>query len=160
MINLDECLNNVDNLYNEINEISNKLVQKDIDNINLIVNKLNTAVESLSNDEIRNIVLEFYVMSNTLIESKERLEMQYRSAKLLKNEAYSNSYVLAEGSIENKKNITNLKIKNEQLTELVFEMAFNKLEERHKYCMKLASSMNDLLVTRLSEAKLDAKTLS
>ena len=89
---LEQALNNVELTYQDIVEIANELVAEYTKDLDSIVKNIEDNIESLSNDDIRNLMLKLSIRAYSFGDVKERSAIKAECAEILKKEAYAVSF--------------------------------------------------------------------
>ena len=122
---LEKALNNVELTYQDIVEIANDLVSTYTKDLDLIVKNIENDIESLSNDDIRSLMLKLSIKAYSFGDVKERSAVKAECAEILKKEAYAISFNSSEGSVAVKDNNSVLSISNEIVTECIYNLVTN-----------------------------------
>lgn len=158
MKNLNEALEATNTTYNELIDIANDIVGRCTKNIDPVVDSLKKNIETLTNDDLRNYMLELSIRAWSFAEIKEKAGLKSEISKILKQEAYAIEFNKAEGTVAVKENTANLNISNEILCQcvsnLVADILKTKLDEIHR----IVNAIQSVMVSRMSEAKLSNLT--
>lgn len=155
---LENALNNLDILYSDLIEIADDIAKDVTAEIDSLIQYSRNNVENLSNEDIRNLILKLSLYAYQFSEIKEKSEFKSALSEILKKEAYAKIFNTAEGSVAAKDNTATLAIASEILVEEIYNLTAAlfkiKLDEIHR----IVSAFQSILVSRLSEAKLNAVT--
>lgn len=158
MKNLNEALEATNTTYNELVDIANDIVSRCTKSVDPIIDSLKKNIETLTNDDLRNYMLELSIRAWSFSEIKEKAELKSEISKILKQEAYAIEFNKAEGTVAVKENTANLNISNEILCQcvnnLVADILKTKLDEIHR----IVNAIQSVMVSRMSEAKLSNLT--
>lgn len=158
MKSLNEALEATNTTYNELVDIANDIVNRCTKNVDPIIESLKKNIETLTNDDLRNYMLELSIRAWSFSEIKEKAELKSEISKILKQEAYAVEFNKAEGTVAVKENIANLNISSEILCQcvnnLVADILKTKLDEIHR----IVNAVQSVMVSRMSEAKLSNLT--
>ena len=158
MKNLNKTLEATNTTYNELVDIANDIVERCTKSVDPIIDSLKKNIETLTNDDLRNYMLELSIRAWSFSEIKEKAELKSEISKILKQEAYAIEFNKAEGTVAVKENTANLNISNEILCQcvnnLVADILKTKLDEIHR----IVNAIQSVMVSRMSEAKLSNLT--
>ena len=139
-------------------EIADDIAKDVTAEIDSLIQYSRNNAENLSNEDIRNLILKLSLYAYQFSEIKEKSEFKSALSEILKKEAYAKIFNTAEGSVAAKDNTATLAIASEILVEEIYNLTAAlfkiKLDEIHR----IVSAFQSILVSRLSEAKLNAVT--
>ena len=147
---LEQALNNVELTYQDIVEIANELVAEYTKDLDSIVNN----IESLSNDDIRNLMLKLSIRAYSFGDVKERSAIKAECAEILKKEAYAVSFNSSEGSVAVKDNTSILNISNEIVSECIYNLVASLFKIKLDELRRIIDILKTILMSRLSEMKM------
>ena len=153
---LETALNNVELTYQDIVEIANDLVKNYTKDLDLIISNIENNIETLTNDEIRNLMLRLSIRAYSFGDVKERSAIKAECAEIIRKEAYAVSFTAAEGSVAAKENISTLKISNEIVSECIYNLVANLFKIKLDEIRRLIDTLKTLLTSRLSEMKMSS----
>lgn len=152
--NLQEALDNADMTYNQLVEIANDIIEEYTRDIDVIIKGI--VPESLSNDDLRNVMVSLSLKAFRFGDIKEKSSLKAECAEILRKESYAKAFNGSEGSVAIRENSATLGVSNEILTETIYNLIADlfkvKLDEIHR----IVSVLQTVLTSRLSEAKLMA----
>ena len=152
--NLDEALNNANVTYKQLVEIANEIVSKCTDSIDNIIKPAQEAIERLTNDDIRTLMLKIAMASYTFSEIKEKSAFKAQCAEALRKESYANEFNSAVGSVAAKENTATVNISDEIIVENVYDLVASLLKTKLDEMHRVVDVLKTVLMSRLSEAKL------
>ena len=153
---LEKALNNVELTYQDIVEIANDLVSTYTKDLDLIVKNLENDIESLSNDDIRSLMLKLSIKAYSFGDVKERSAVKAECAEILKKEAYAISFNSSEGSVAVKDNNSVLSISNENVTECIYNLVASLFKIKLDELRRIIDILKTILMSRLSEMKMSS----
>lgn len=155
MKNLDEALRQVDMTYAQLVEVANEIVAKCTPKVDAIMKKI-TDVENLSNDTIREVMLELSVSAYGFSEIKEKSAMKAECAEILRKEKYAESFNGLSGAVAAKENSAILSVSENVLVETIFDLVASILKVKLDEIHRVVDTLKSILTSRLAEAKLTA----
>ena len=153
---LEKALNNVELTYQDIVEIANDLVSTYTKDLDLIVKNIENDIESLSNDDIRSLMLKLSIKAYSFGDVKERSAVKAECAEILKKEAYARSFNSSEGSVAVKDNNSVLSISNEIVTECIYNLVASLFKIKLDELRRIIDILKTILMSRLSEMKMSS----
>lgn len=153
---LETALNNVELTYQDIVEIANDLVKNYTKDLDLIISNIENNIETLTNDEIRNLMLKLSIRAYSFGDVKERSAIKAECAEIIKDEAYAVSFNSVDGSIAAKNNICVLKISNEIVSQCIYKLVANLFKIKLEETRRLIDTLKTILMSRLSEMKMSS----
>lgn len=151
---LEQALNNVELTYQDIVEIANELVTDYTKDLDTIVKNIENNIESLSNDDIRNLMLKLSIRAYSFGDVKERSAIKAECAEILKKEAYAVSFNSSEGSVAVKDNTSILNISNEIVSECIYNLVASLFKIKLDELRRIIDILKTILMSRLSEMKM------
>ena len=153
---LEQALNNVELTYQDIVEIANELVADYTKDLDSIVKNIEDNIESLSNDDIRNLMLKLSIRAYSFGDVKERSAIKAECAEILKKEAYAVSFNSSEGSVAVKDNTSILNISNEIVSECIYNLVASLFKIKLDELRRVIDILKTILMSRLSEMKMSS----
>lgn len=153
---LETALNNVELTYQDIVEIANDLVKDYTKDLDSVIGNIENNIETLTNDDIRNLMLKLSIRSYSFGDVKERSAIKAECAEIIKKEAYAISFNSAEGSIAAKDNISILNVSNEIVSECIYNLVANLFKIKLDEIRRLIDTLKTILMSRLSEMKMSS----
>lgn len=154
MINKDKlniALEELEISYKDIVEMANDIVGEavsDVDNI------INTISESMTNDDIRNTLLRLSMRAYSLGEFKEKATMKSELAETVRKQKYAIEFNGAEGSVAAKDNTAIISSAESVIVEVLYNLVSSLLKTKLDEAHRCVATLQTILLTRLSEAKL------
>ena len=156
---LQEALANVEMTYQEISEMAKDMTEDLFEPINDIVNKIGSNINNLTNDQLRDYMIQLGVRSFSLSEIKEKSLSKAQCAEILRKEAYAQSFNAAEGSVGVKDNIALLEVSGEVVAETLYDLVSSLFRTKTESVHKMIDVLKMVLMSRMSEAKLTANSI-
>lgn len=153
-VTLTEALDSVEMTYHELNQIANDITKEFLDPVNELITDIRSNVNNLSNEQIRNYMIQLAVTSFTLGEIKEKSSLKADCAEALKKEAIAKRYSEAEGTSAARDYEATLNSTSEIVGEALFNLVANLFKTKLESCYRLIDVMKSVLLTRNQEAKL------
>ena len=157
--NLSEALEQVEMTYRELNSIAKDMTDEIFAPINAIVDNINCNINNLTNDQIRDYMIQLGVRSFSLSEIKEKSITKAQCAEILRKEAYSESFNAVEGSIGVKDNKATLEVSGEMVAETLYDLVSSLFKSKVESIHKMIDVLKTVLMSRMSEAKLSANSI-
>lgn len=154
MINKDKlniALDELEMSYKDIVEMANDIVGEAVADVDSIVN---TISESMTNDEIRNTLLRLSMRSYSLGEFKEKATMKSELAETVRKQKYAIEFNGAEGSVAAKDNTAIISSAESVIVEVLYNLVSSLLKTKLDEAHRCVATLQTILLTRLSEAKL------
>ena len=152
--NVDKALRELDITYNDLIVIANEIINNDIREIDTIINYLKDNCDSLSNEALRQAMLQLSSLSYSFCTRKEQSTFKASLAEIIRKNSYSEEFNQLSGAVAVKDNLANTKIADkllvEELYSLVSNLLKNKLDETHR----IIDTLKMILMSRMNEAKL------
>lgn len=120
-----------------------------------IISKLENIYE-LSNEDIRNAIVELSFKSYRLSDVKEKSAFKAECSETIRKIKYATSFNEGEGSVAVRENNAIDAISNEMLAEKVYDAIANILKTKLDEIHRVVDALKSVLVSRLSEEKLAA----
>lgn len=154
MINKDKlniALDELEMSYKDIIEMANDIVGEAVADVDSIVNNIS---ESMTNDEIRNTLLRLSMRSYSLGEFKEKATMKSELAETVRKQKYAIEFNGAEGSVAAKDNTAIISSAESVIVEVLYNLVSSLLKTKLDETHRCVATLQTILLTRLSEAKL------
>lgn len=156
---LSEALEVVEMTYREINSIARDMTNELFAPINDIIDNINYNINNLTNDQIRDYMIQLGVRSFSLSEIKEKSITKAQCAEILRKEAYSENFNAIEGSVGVKDNKATLEISGEVVAEALYDLVSSLFKSKVESIHKMIDVLKTVLMSRMSEAKLTANSI-
>lgn len=154
MSEFKEAKSAVDNVYNEMKSFIDKTIEIYLKDTNDVIKKLEDNLFELSNEDVRNAIVELSFKSYRLSDIKEKSALKAELAETLRKVMYSNTFRETEGTVANKENAATIAINNEVLVEKTYDSIANTLKTKLDEIHRVVDALKSVLVSRLSEEKL------
>lgn len=152
--NVTKALEGIDTTYNDLMEIANEIFDATTRDVDDIMARAYNDIEKLSNDAIRDLMLQLSLKSYTFSEIKEKSAFKAILGEVIRKEEYAHNFNQSEGTIAVRENNaiieTGAEILAEEIHVLVSNMLKTKLDEIHR----VVNTLQTILMTRMQEAKL------
>lgn len=153
---LQTALDNTESTYQELVEVANGIVATYTAEVDQIIAGAVANVESLSNENIRQLLMILALRAFSFGEVKEKSALKAQCAKALHDEMYARQFNQAEGSVEARKNMATLESSSELLAESLYELVYSLLRTKADNINRVVDTLKSVLVSRAAEAKLMA----
>jgi hypothetical protein len=153
-VNLSQALENTNSTYQELVAIANDIVSKCLKDTDPTIKRLLNNIENISNDELRNYMLELSAKAWSLSEIKEKAALKAEVSKILQKEAYSKEFNGADGTVAVRENLATLNISYEVLCQTVNDVVADILKAKLDELHRIVDTLKSIMMSRLSEAKL------
>lgn len=153
---LQLALNNIEDTYDSVREIADDLLQTYIADVNRLVEYIGNNLENMTNDDVRLYVGKLSVKGFYLADVTEKAAIKAEIAESLKKEKYAEAFNQAEGSVAARENTSTLKISNEVVSEVIYDLVANTLKRKQDEIHRMVDSLKTILISRQGEAKLTA----
>lgn len=150
---LENALTNVETTYGELVEIANGMLKPMFDPINQLVNTINSTVNALSIEQIRDYILQLQLKAFEISETKEKAALKAELAETLQKEKYAVSFNSLEGSAAVKDKLALVEASPEAVSETLYNLVANLLRTKLDQLHRLVSALTSVLMSRMSEAK-------
>lgn len=152
--NLTNAMSNVEVAYQEVIDISNDIVKEMTGDITLLIENTYNNIETLTNEDIRQLLLRLALRSYSFGEIKDKSAFKAALAESLRKEAYAKEFNAAEGTVAAKENTATINISSEIVVEEIYELTASLLKTRADEIHRVVDALKSVLTTRLTEAKL------
>lgn len=154
--NLEQALENTETTYQQLVEIANEIVDDYTKEINALIKSATARSENMSNDDIRQFILQLALKSYTFSEVKEKSVLKAECAEALRKEAYAKAFNALEGSNAVRENNAMVEISDEVLTEAIYNLVASLLKVKLDEIHRVVDALKTILMSRMQEAKLSA----
>ncbi len=152
-VKLENALTNVETTYSELVEIANSMLKPMFDPINQLVNRINSNVNALSIEQIRDYILQLQLKAFEISETKEKAALKAELAETLQKEKFAVSFNKLEGSAAVKDKLATVENASEVVAEALYNLVANLLKTKLDQLHRLVSALTSVLMSRMSEAK-------
>lgn len=152
--NVSTALEQVDIAYGELIEIANSLNEECLGDIDRMMKSAYNDVDKLSNDAIRDLMLQLSLRSYSFSEIKEKSLFKAALAETLRKEAYARAYNETSGTAGVRENTAVINTSAEILADEIYSLAASMFKTKLTEIHHVVDSLKTVLMSRLSEAKL------
>ena len=149
-----EAKQEVDNLYKDLSEVADSIVNKYTDDITKLIKKIENDVEKMTNQEIRMYTLKLSSLAYSLGDLVEHADLKRDCANALVKETNAREFNLAAGTVDTKKNVALLNSSNEQAVSMLYNTVADLLKTKLNSVYRVVDSLKNVLISRNAEAKL------
>lgn len=142
-----------DNLYKDLSEIVDEIVSKQSKPLDTLVKKL-SKIDTLSNDQIRSMLIIASVEAYNLSEFKEQSSLKESCALALYKEGIANSYNSSTGTVESRKNNSITDNIDKNVVSILYSNVSDRLKSKVDEAHRISKMLSDILISRASDAKL------
>ena len=153
-ITLTEALDSVEVTYHELNQIANDITEEFLSPVDSLIDNIRGNINNLSNEQIRNYMIQLAITSFTLGEVKEKSSLKAECAEALKKESIAKRYAEAEGTSAARDYEATLNSTSEIVGEALFNLVANLFKTKLDSIHRLIDVLKSVLMTRNQEAKL------
>lgn len=150
---LDDALNKVEITYTELVQIANEMLASIIDPINDMITDLNSKINNLSIDQLRDYILRIQLKAFEISEIKEKSAMKAELAEAIQKEQFAISFNGLEGSAAAKDKLALVATSSETVVETLYNLIANLLKTKLDQLHRLVSALTSILMSRMSEIK-------
>ena len=155
---LQEALDEVEMTYAELMDIAKDITSEFFQPIDAIIAKLRD-VNVLSNDEIRNYMIQLSLAAYSLGETKEKSALKAEIAEAVRKENFAKNFTLGEGAIAVRENNALIESSAEAVGEALYNLVANLFKTKLDACHRVIDILKAVLMSRNMEAKLTANTI-
>ena len=155
---LNEALETVEITYGELSQIANDMVSEYFDPINSLVSDLGD-INLLTNDEIRNFMINIAIRSFSLSEVKEKAALKAELAEAIRKETYARKFSEAEGTVGGRDTFATMETSQELVVQCLYDLVANLLRSKQDSCNRLVDACKTVIMSRMSEAKLTTNSI-
>lgn len=152
--NLEQALENTQTTYEQLVNIANEIIDIYTHDVNSLISGAVARVESLSNEDIRQLILQLALKSYTFSEAKEKSILKAECAEALRKEAYAKTFNSLDGSNAVRENNALVEISDEILTESIYNLVSSMLRTKLDEIHRVVDSLKTILMSRMQEARL------
>lgn len=154
MRDLSKSLEAANITYDELIPLANSIIKKCTADVDKIIEEAKQNVYVMTNDYIRNIMLNLSFTSYSFSELKEKSALKAVCAEILKDENYSIELNKADGTVAQKQSAALLNNIDNVLVEAVYDMVANSIKTKLDEIHRVVDTLKNVLISRQSEAKL------
>lgn len=150
---LNKALEAVEMTYGQIKEIADSMLAKPFDEPNKIIDFIQTNVESISIEMLRDSILKLQLAVYSLSELRDRSGIKAVCAEAIKKEAYASSYIGQEGTAGVKDSNTTLAISENIIAQCLYDLVASLVKTKVDQLHRMIDSLKSILMSRMQEAK-------
>ena len=150
---LEEALMNVQTTYGELVEVANGMLSSIVGPVNELVAEVNSRVNAMSVDQIRDFILRLQLKAFEISEIKEKSALKAELAEALQKEKYAVEFNGADGTAAVKSNIATIAASAEVTSEALYNLIANLLKTKLDQLHRLVDALKSILMSRMQEAK-------
>ena len=154
MRDLSKSLEAANITYDELIPLANSIIKKCTADADKIIEEAKQNVYVMTNDYIRNIMLNLSFTSYSFSELKEKSALKAVCAEILKDENYSIELNKADGTVAQKQSAALLNNIDNVLVEAVYDMVANSIKTKLDEIHRVVDTLKNVLISRQTEAKL------
>jgi hypothetical protein len=145
--------------YAELSPIIKETVDKHSRNIDAVIKKIDRDAENtMTNKEIRQIILELQIEIYTFAPVKDLALFRQDLAKTLSNEAQANVYNSTMGTQDYRKNTAIADTIDKQVVKMLYDAIARQMNTKLDEAHRMVSVLNNILISRSADAKLKGQT--
>lgn len=153
MIDITNAKLTVEDMYSNLSEIVDSIVTKQTKALDTVVKKL-SKIDTLTNDELRSLMITVSVEAYTLSNFKEQSSLKDACASALYKEGVANSYNTLSGTVESRKNQSIQDNIDKQVVNILYSNVCDRFKAKVDEAHRLANVLSNILISRASDAKL------
>lgn len=150
---LEEALNKVEMTYKDLVEISNEMLAPMLDPINSLVGEINSKVNALPVDQIRDYILQLQLKAFEIAETKEKAALKAELAEAIQKEQFAISFNGMDGSAAVKDKLALVATSSEIVAETLYNLIANLLKTKLDQLHRLVDALKSILMSRMQETK-------
>ena len=150
---LEDALNNVETTYSELVEIANTMLKPLFEPINNLVSVINSTVNALSIEQIRDYILQLQLKAFEIAETKEKAALKAELAEALQKEKIAVSFNRLDGSAAVKDKLALVEASSETVAETLYNLVANLLKTKVDQLHRLVDALKSVLMSRMQETK-------
>lgn len=154
MRDLSKSLEAANVTYDELIPLANSIIKKCTADADNIIEEAKQNIYVMTNDYIRNIMLNLSFTSYSFSELKEKSALKAVCAEILKDENYSIELNKADGTVAQKQSTALLNNIDNVLVEAVYDMVANSIKTKLDEIHRVVDTLKNVLISRQTEAKL------
>jgi len=150
---LEDALGRVELTYKDLVEISNEMLKPLFDPINELVAAINSRVNALSIDQIRDYILQLQLKAFEIAETKEKAALKAELAEAIQKEQFAISFNGMDGSAAVKDKLALVATSAETVSETLYNLVANLLKTKLDQLHRLVDALKSILMSRMQETK-------
>lgn len=159
-VKLRSIKNSVEENSKVIERIVDQIISRYARDLDLFVEEIKETLQNknqLTDEELENITIKLPVFMYFAASGLEKLGIEGDNAKAYRLQIFNDAYLLAEGTIQDKTKVAELKTFSEHLIEVSFGRAYKKLRVQLDMAEHLFSGIKKVLSKRMQETELSKK---
>lgn len=153
MVNIDQAKLEADTLSNDLAGVVGSLTKKMTGELDTLIAKLSSGIDTLTNNELRDIMARISVEAYYIGIAKEQTSLKDACAEALYKEGLAKSYSLTQGAVEAKKQQAVLDTIDKQAVSILYSTVASLLKTKLDEAHRIVSAVNGVLISRASDAK-------
>lgn len=153
MVDIKNAKTSVDDVYDNLDEIVNDIISKQSKALDNVVKKL-AKVETMTNEEIRSMMIITSIEAYNISEFKEQSALKDACATALYKEALADSFNILSGTVEARKNASVKNNLDKQVVAILYTNVCDRLKAKVDEAHRLSNILSNILISRASDAKL------
>ena len=154
MKNLDRAIENVETTYEQVQQIANDLLREPLDSINKLVDEVQNNLSTLSVESLRDYMIRIQLAVFQISEIRDKAAAKAQCAESLRKEAYSNSFLVQEGTAGQKDANATLEISDKIVTECLYELVYNLVKTKIEHGLRVVDTLKTALMSHMQEMKI------
>ena len=156
---LHQALDNLEMTYSQVIEISNSMTKDLLDPINKIIDSVGDNINSLSLDQLKDLMWKLQYKAYSLSEYKEKSALKAELAEAIQKEKVAMEFNGADGAVAIKNNVALLAASEEVVVQILYEGVSSQLKTKTDQLHRLVDCLKSILVARMQEAKLSINNI-
>lgn len=150
---LETALNEVEMTYANLIQIANDMTQPFFAPIDEMITTLNSRINALSTDAVRDYMLQLQLKAFSISEVKEKSALKAELAEALYKEKFAENFTGVDGSAAVKDKLAQLSTSNEIIAETLYTLVANLFKTKLDQCHRLIDCLKSILMSRMQETK-------
>lgn len=157
---LSKALEAVEITYVQIKEIADSMLVGPFEEPNRIVAFIQSNIESMSIDMLRDSILRLQLAVYSLSELRDRSGIKASCAEAIRKEAYATNYIGQEGTAGVKDSNTTLAISENIVAQCLYDLVASLTKTKVDQLHRMIDSLKTILMSRMQEMKLSATNMA
>ena len=150
---LELALEAVETTYGDLISISNDMLNPIFTPINEVVSSVNTSINAMSIEQIRDYILTLQLKAFEISEIKEKAALKAELAETLQKEKFAVSFNGLDGSAAVKEKLALVETSAEIVSEALYNLVANLLKTKLDQLHRLVDALKSILMSRMQETK-------
>lgn len=151
---LQAALDAVCMTYDNVVQIADDIVSSNTKAIDELIKDVQSNIENISNDCIRDYMLKLCLNSYIFSETKEKASFKAQCAEAIRKERYAIEFAEATGTVAQKDGTATVNISEEVVVESMYELVADLLKTKSDETHRVVDVLKTILMSRMTEAKL------